>query len=147
MDGETTAVQRTLTGPFYPSRNVITTGTGNGFGITTYIFEGPVGGLRFANGATTVFGRPRVASTAAAGAPITNTNAPYLWSVANSIYEENFDSTIVDINSVGEANQIEERVNIIIRTTEVQERISCSQVTLLVAQCSTVWTGTSKAIG
>ena len=120
LDGETTAVQRTLTSPFYPSRNVITTGTGNGLNITSYIFEGPSQGLRFANGASVIFGRPRYNSTAPAGTQVSATNAPYVWNTTTGEYESNFDNTVVDIDNLGQALNVEERVNIVIRTDEAE---------------------------
>ncbi len=100
-----------LTGPFYPSRNVV--GILN---TTEYFFSGVNGG-QHTTGSSTVFGKPRLA--AGQSGTLTNQNAPFIYNTTTDQWEPNgtylpaerrFSNSIVASDENGVPDFIEERV-------------------------------------
>ena len=85
-----------LESPFYPSRNVAPAGSTSLIGITEYQFSGATG-LRFGNGATTVFGKPKL--KAGRSDVLTSANAPFFWSEVIEVNGNNQTGTTITIDS------------------------------------------------
>ena len=106
----------TVTGPFYPSRNIGPAGT-TLIGITEIRMPATALGTVFGSGCQMVFGRPQFKAGLTASPVLSSSNGPYIYDTTNDVWNENFTATGVDVDAAGSLRGITEGIRITITGT------------------------------